>query len=1072
MTDRTAKLKSKPSGSGRASRRPSMGSLSKINLSSKSEAVAKEEGSPADHATGDLVLTVKVIGAKGIKGAKGDRVSSFVRVQFADFDYKESSVVTDNANPQFEYLHEQAFHIDEALIDTFANDRLHITLIESLPKEKTAVLGEGELRLFSPFLKYQPRDPNNPDEIPPPPPLSFRTTVPINYVNPRLLGKDDDPNRAVPELDVEVSLSKHLIPPETVDNGTFMTFKVDDFLPVPDEWTLKEGNEKDINSNMYIYTLNFSMPAETTTDRLISIRGGTLVTSDAPVLTDPTLTAPQPIMLPKPGTAFQGAVAGGLNDEVKTSGLSAEGETQPIVAIPSTPERVERVIAGENVKKISWSRQHLVWLPTEALVRLRERVRAKQPLEMEFTRELQPRFGHVVDTLLSRYRARVTIDLSSLLFPRVMGMKGRWPAEGYDSPGSQPSDGMTALHARNTAVASSTMTLDSQQAQTKKGKAYDPHLYKNLGTTLGLEFVVERPLLDKKKLQPITKSVTDFIPRRVMPAQMIFEKRSKRADSNYAAQLQEIVKRLVKEYEGIFAGEEDSKGAVVSTDATGEQQRRKRFFFHLNKSGTYFSLKEQLKTSVVEIVRERFRHKTPFASKQELQLFMSEVYVYLVDKMHEQINNIIQHKESAFTDAHVQTAADFATMKQHADDAEQDMLPELAASYHQQRIAKFEDSTQAWFDYACFALRNNMAAKGEECLRQILSTNPKHIPSLLAYGAFCCIYERFEEARVYLVTAVELQPRYILGLTLLGLYYDVIGEEEESENLITEATRLQKATLPPDASSIYMSLAEFLIHVHAGQLAERALSQEILNTQPRVAPYLLLSKLELQRSNFKLAEEHLSDALKIHQDEPNVWASIGHLQYIRQQWEQAQMSYETVLSLSQEPINIALVYVRLGTIYLNKANADGRLDGNMARMAKSMFLRASSVSPTSASWLGVGRACLVMHNYDEAEDALAEANVLNNRHADVWAYLALLNLKLNRQFEANQCIGQALRLGVKNAGVLSVVGQEFLQKDDRRAASECLRMCLEIDPTNSSFREAFAQAVDSSASERQSVLRL
>ena len=37
-------------------------------------------------------------------------------------------------------------------------------------------------------------------------------------------------------------------------------------------------------------------------------------------------------------------------------------------------------------------------------------------------------------------------------------------------------------------------------------------------------------------------------------------------------------------------------------------QKRKRFLFHLNKSGAYFELKEHLKEAVVEIVREVRRY--------------------------------------------------------------------------------------------------------------------------------------------------------------------------------------------------------------------------------------------------------------------------------------------------------------------------------------------------------------------------------------------------------------------------------------------------------------------------------
>ena len=37
----------------------------------------------------NVTMTIRVIGGKNIRGAKGEHVNSFVRVQFADFDYKD-----------------------------------------------------------------------------------------------------------------------------------------------------------------------------------------------------------------------------------------------------------------------------------------------------------------------------------------------------------------------------------------------------------------------------------------------------------------------------------------------------------------------------------------------------------------------------------------------------------------------------------------------------------------------------------------------------------------------------------------------------------------------------------------------------------------------------------------------------------------------------------------------------------------------------------------------------------------------------------------------------------------------
>ena len=60
----------------------------------------------------------------------------------------------------------------------------------------------------------------------------------------------------------------------------------------------------------------------------------------------------------------------------------------------------------------------------------------------------------------------------------------------------------------------------------------------------------------------------------------------------------------------------------------------------MNRSGVYTNFKEQLKGAIVNVVKERFRRKSPFATKNELQMFMSEMYVYLVDQMHVTINSV------------------------------------------------------------------------------------------------------------------------------------------------------------------------------------------------------------------------------------------------------------------------------------------------------------------------------------------------------------------------------------------------------------------------------------------------
>ncbi|KAI9363935.1 hypothetical protein DFJ73DRAFT_810162 [Zopfochytrium polystomum] len=1059
---------------------------------------------------GNVVLTIKVAGARNIRGVKGEHVNSFVRVQFADFDYKESPVAIDTSSPEYNFALEQTFHIDEGLVDIFSNKKICLTLIESLPKEKTQVLGTAEFKLDA-FVQYSPRDPNSDSHAQPSlPPLSLKETATISYLNPRLLpppSKDGEPNS--PEFNIIASISNPLIAAEVVENGSFITIGVDDMFPVPDEWTLKEGTEKDLNSNVYSYSLSFMVPAESSLERQIVISGGSLTTyeatgQDAPAFgaqpifmkaqeqtgpesspearTAPRADAPQQPRFdgtapqtpavsdraPKDGGAMvaaggsgnasgsgaNGGAAGGGTTSGGVGGSGGGGGGGNVVA-PSAGGGDTGSSIMQTFRKVAWAQSFVIWMPPEAVVRLREKIIAKQPLEAEFYREMQPKFSHLTDPNPLKYRAKAILDISCLLFPRVVGLKGRFPIDCYDPP-SSPGDIAPGV-------------VEAALAVKKGAKAKDEvdlALYKNLGSHVGIQISLEKPLLDRKKLQPVTKAVHDFIPRRTVPYSTLFEKKSAKADDDYRKEVQEVVRVLIDEYRSILqsdlAGVVDDFEVVNTTTPQEQILRHKRFLYHLNKSGAYFSLKEQLKTTVVNIVRERFQKKSPFASKSELQLFMSEVYVYLVDQMHIAINKMFKDTDDAFIDPSVSRTADFKHLKLFADRAEFENSLQIAASYHLERIAKFGDSMQAWFDYGSFCMRNGMPAKGEECFREILSRNDKHIPSLLACGSLCCCCEKFEESRVLLTTATELQPRYCLAAVVMGLYYEIAGEELESEKVLTEAQKLKPADIP----CAYLHAGRFLIQIHAGQLAERALSHAIIESGPSVEPYLLLSQLEKQRGNTDLAMTHIHSAIDIRQDDPDAWAALGHLQFASRMWGEARTSYETVLSLPAEPNDVTTTYVRLGTLYLmqagpimQKAAMRSPVEIEFAAKAKSMFLRGCEAGPTAKSWLGVGKACLYLGNLTEAEDAFAEANVLNNRDSDVWAHLAYVCLMQDRQFEGNQCISQALHQGIKDPEILRIVGLQFMQSNHAAPASECFRIALELEPTSVETKQLFARAL-------------
>ena len=89
-------------------------------------------------------------------------------------------------------------------------------------------------------------------------------------------------------------------------------------------------------------------------------------------------------------------------------------------------------------------------------------------------------------------------------------------------------------------------------------------------------------------------------------------------------------------------------------------------------------------------------------------------------------------------------------------------------------------------------------------------------------------------------------------------------------------------------------------------------------------------------------------------------------------------------------------------------------------------MQACAVRACASTWLGAGIAYLRLQDYDNADIALMEANVMNNRHAEVWGYLTLLALHTGREAEAEQALIWALRCELSNVQLLDEIGEQYM----------------------------------------------
>ena len=66
----------------------------------------------------------------------------------------------------------------------------------------------------------------------------------------------------------------------------------------------------------------------------------------------------------------------------------------------------------------------------------------------------------------------------------------------------------------------------------------------------------------------------------------------------------------------------------------------KYFRYKMNRSGKYNEYHEQLKYSVIRIVREKYLKTTNFTSDEEFKTFLEVLYVFLVKEMHKSLNQV------------------------------------------------------------------------------------------------------------------------------------------------------------------------------------------------------------------------------------------------------------------------------------------------------------------------------------------------------------------------------------------------------------------------------------------------
>ncbi|RHY52926.1 hypothetical protein DYB30_010044, partial [Aphanomyces astaci] len=473
-------------------------------------------------------------------------------------------------------------------------------------------------------------------------------------------------------------------------------------------------------------------------------------------------------------------------------------------------------------------------------------------------------------------------------------------------------------------------------------------------------------------------------------------------------ELRKIVSMLIKEYDKLFLQptdndhDDDDECTLLS-----KHDRRQKLIFHLNAEGLYFDFKEKLKKALVAVIREKFPTSTASGTtpllgalsppqRHDQTAFFAQLYSYLMEEVHVVLNGVFHGVEvhEAEDDSPDAIRLQLATLKLQAWESEVNGQLKKASTAYTDRV--------------------HVAAK-----------HARDIPDLHApvWFDFALFYARIQDLDKVCLNLYFMARSH----GLLAVYY-AISQADRTGNLrlheLMQAAALTKSTATfssPTAECV--GIAAYCKDLGLFSLAQDALAlgdavmkpKTVLSTAVLATQKLVLGAIDLHFHRFAEAKQWCQDALDHNPDCADGWYLHGLVASTQNDLAVALASYSQALARPDQLHDMYRLplYLQLGALFIHHQQ-----------------------------WVGV--VSVRQDDWEGAEMALAEANVLDRTNADVWGYLALvcLNATPPRLREAEQALEQALRYDLANTTLLRELSNGFVALDKLEVAESLLRRSL------------------------------
>jgi tetratricopeptide (TPR) repeat protein len=573
------------------------------------------------------------------------------------------------------------------------------------------------------------------------------------------------------------------------------------------------------------------------------------------------------------------------------------------------------------------------------------------------------------------------------------------------------------------------------------------------------------------------------------------------ATANFRIIIQKYLKKISDHYSIVMAPDEmeqksNSKVTAVATMMSSTQRQKKIEKYILQSGKMYAQLKKELKIAIHRIIRDKY-HKTvnhsglsPTAKSE----FIASLYTYLCqqiratleatvklykNKLHEdlvedlvvEIEEERKRRQEAYCEEYLSKLERLANEYDNignfgkaekfykklllADEKNVSRLLTLAKFY--MKMGRVDDGYEYFrrakevqpqdkelvIFFAGILIERERYTEAKRVLKEILDEDFKHCQANILYSLIWDVYNRpglvrkhIAIAKVQRMRELELLPRKVRQIPNLN----EINFKLERPNWDIIATKDQNMD-SKENDKLFFEVISFMLKFNLTKIAASLL--KYIQNKEGDRFYLELSRVKHQEHEYKDAITSVDKVLSKSTNNPEALILRGDIYFDEGNIFDSEESYISFIQNfstkdAESPEKYYNILERLGIVYVER---------RAWQDAKTVFLRWVQEYNTTNGWLNLGISCLRLQRYEEAEDALTQANFLDGHNPDVWGYIALLWLKYPNDVRSDQaefCIIRALKLEIENDLLLEEIGDIYESKKPTFAIA-CYERAIKIN---------------------------